>query len=64
MEKEASKLQGHYISLWRGAERVGCRVIKEFQLTAVPFVVIEKDPAPAEKLSLDGAFNHRQRCRL
>ena len=54
MEKETKKLQGHYIVC--GAGRVGRRVIKEFQLTGVPFVVIEKDPALAEKLSSEGAL--------
>ena len=54
MEKETKKLQGHYIVC--GAGRVGRRVIKEFHLTGVPFVVIEKDPALAEKLSNEGAL--------
>ena len=54
MEKETKKLQGHYIVC--GAGRVGRRVIKEFQLTGVPFVVVEKDPALAEKLSSEGAL--------
>lgn len=54
MEKETKKLQGHYIVC--GAGRVGRRVIKEFQLTGVPFVVVEKDPVLAEKLSGEGAL--------
>jgi len=54
MEKETKKLQGHYIVC--GAGRVGRRVIKEFQLTGVPFIVVEKDPALAEKLSSEGAL--------
>ena len=54
MEKETKKLQGHYIVC--GAGRVGRRVIKEFQLTGVPFVVVEKDPALAERLSSEGAL--------
>lgn len=54
MEKETKRLQGHYIIC--GAGRVGRRVIKEFQVTGVPFVVVEKDPALAEKLSSEGAL--------
>ena len=54
MEKETKKLQGHYIVC--GAGRVGRRVIKEFQLTGVPFIVIEKNPTLAEKLSSEGAL--------
>jgi voltage-gated potassium channel len=54
MDKETKKLQGHYIVC--GAGRVGNRVIKEFQLTGVPFVVVEKDPALASKLSSEGAL--------
>ena len=54
MEKETKKLQGHYIVC--GAGRVGRRVIREFQLTSVPFVVIEKDAALAERLSNEGSL--------
>ncbi|MCI0419828.1 MAG: potassium channel protein [Acidobacteria bacterium] len=54
MEKETKKLQGHYIVC--GAGRVGRRVVKEFQLNGVPYVVIEKDPALAEKLSSEGSL--------
>lgn len=54
MEKETRKLQAHFIVC--GAGRVGHRVIKGFQLTGVPFVVIEKDPVLAEKLSSEGAL--------
>jgi voltage-gated potassium channel len=54
MEKETKRLQGHYIVC--GAGRVGRRVIKEFQLTGVPFVVVEKDATLAEKLSQEGAL--------
>ncbi len=54
MEKETRKLSGHYIIC--GAGRVGRRVIKEFQMTHVPFVVIEKDSAIAERLAAEGCL--------
>ena len=40
MEKETRKLQGHYIVC--GAGRVGRRVIREFRLNSVPFIVDRK----------------------
>jgi len=54
MEKETKRLQGHYIVC--GAGRVGSHVIKEFKLTGVPFIVVEKDPALAARLSSEGAL--------
>lgn len=54
MEKETRKLSGHYIVC--GAGRVGRRVMKEFQITDVPFIVIEKDAALAERLANEGCL--------
>jgi voltage-gated potassium channel len=48
MEKETSRLTNHFILC--GAGRVGTRVIKELSQSNVPFVIIEKDEAVAERL--------------
>ena len=52
LEKEIEKLQGHYIVCGYG--RIGTLICKEFRARPIPFVVVEKDPAAAEKLNAEG----------
>ncbi len=54
LEKQISKLQGHYIICGYG--RIGTLICKEFQARPLPFVVVEKDPALIEKLANDGVL--------
>lgn len=46
--KDITKLKNHYILC--GAGRVGLRIIDEFKKKDVDYVIIERDPAVAEKL--------------
>ncbi|MEJ2698612.1 MAG: NAD-binding protein [Desulfuromonadales bacterium] len=52
LEKQIEKLQGHYIVCGYG--RIGTLICKEFRVKPIPFVVVEKDPAAAEKLNAEG----------
>jgi voltage-gated potassium channel len=54
MEKEIQQLESHFIIC--GAGRVGRRVAKEFRIRPVPFVVIEKDEAKANRIRSEGAL--------
>jgi voltage-gated potassium channel len=54
LEKQISKLQGHYIICGYG--RIGTLIGKEFSARPLPFVVVEKDPALMEKLANDGVL--------
>lgn len=50
--RDISKLKNHYIIC--GAGRVGLRVIDEFKKKGVDFVIIERDPALADRLLAQG----------
>lgn len=52
MEREISRLNGHYIIC--GAGRVGRSVARELARKPVPFVVVESDPAKADKFRDEG----------
>ncbi len=52
MEKEISRLTGHYIIC--GAGRVGRTVVHELRERKVPCVVVERDPARAEWANREG----------
>ena len=54
MEKETKRLKDHFILC--GAGRVGSRVIKEFTLRQVPFVVVEKDGSVVQRLTSEGCL--------
>ena len=54
MEKETKRLKDHFILC--GAGRVGSRVIKEFTLRRVPFVVVEKDGSVVQRLTSEGCL--------
>ncbi len=52
MEREISRLSGHYIIC--GAGRVGRAVARELARKPVPFVVVESDAAKADKFRAEG----------
>ena len=52
LEKQISKLQGHYIICGYG--RIGTLICREFAARPIPFVVVEKDPDLCSKLSNEG----------
>jgi len=52
MEREISRLTGHYIIC--GAGRVGRSVARELARKPVPFVIIESDPEKAAKFAEEG----------
>lgn len=52
LEKQISKLHGHYIICGYG--RIGTLICREFQAKPLPFVVVEQDPLLCERLSNDG----------
>lgn len=52
LEKQISKLHGHYIICGYG--RIGTLICREFQAKPLPFVVVEQNPLLCERLSNDG----------
>ncbi len=54
MEKETKRLKDHFILC--GAGRVGSRVIREFNQHRVPYIVIEKNEAVAQRLASEGCL--------
>jgi voltage-gated potassium channel len=56
MEREISRLTGHYIIC--GAGRVGRSVAREFARRSVPFVILENRPDRIERVASEGWLTH------